>query len=90
MYKRKALVKRLDIPENRRILVISDIHGNMEYFRGVLEKAGFTRVGENTEYVFYGFPVFNAHECHATLGRRKGDFYFLPGTVCFFIAGQSE
>jgi len=41
MYKRKALVKRLDIPENRRILVISDIHGNMEYFRGVLNNAGF-------------------------------------------------
>ena len=41
MYKRKSLVKWLDIPENRRILVISDIHGNMEYFRGVLEMAGF-------------------------------------------------
>ena len=41
MYKRKALVKWLDIPENRRILVIADIHGNMEYFRGVLEMAGF-------------------------------------------------
>ena len=30
MYDRKARVERLDIPEGRRILVISDIHGNME------------------------------------------------------------
>ena len=42
MYDRKARVERLDIPEGRRILVISDIHGNMEYFKGVLELAGFS------------------------------------------------
>ena len=41
MHDRKARVEWLDIPENRRILVISDIHGNMEYFKGVLELAGF-------------------------------------------------
>ena len=41
MYDRKARVDWLDIPEGRRILVISDIHGNLEYFRGVLELAGF-------------------------------------------------
>ena len=42
MYDRKARVERPDIPEGRRILVISDIHGNMEYFKGVLELAGFS------------------------------------------------
>ena len=41
MYDRKARVDWLDIPENRRILVISDIHGNLEYFKAVLELAGF-------------------------------------------------
>ena len=38
---RLALVKELDIPADRRIIVVSDIHGNLEYLRGVLAKAGF-------------------------------------------------
>ena len=41
MHDRIARVEWLDIAEGRRILVISDIHGNMEYFKGVLELAGF-------------------------------------------------
>ncbi len=41
LYDRPAAVERLSLPENKRILVISDIHGNLPYLRGVLEKAGF-------------------------------------------------
>lgn len=46
MYDRPACVRPLDIPDGRRILVISDIHGNMEYFRGLLEKVGFCEEDE--------------------------------------------
>lgn len=41
MYNRRARVLRPQLPEGRRILVSSDIHGNMEYFMGVLDRAGF-------------------------------------------------
>ena len=41
IYDRPAKVEHLELPAGRRILVISDIHGNMEYFRGVLNKVGF-------------------------------------------------
>lgn len=32
---------RLDLPQDRRIIVTSDIHANIPYFRGLLEKIGF-------------------------------------------------
>ncbi len=38
---RPAVIKQLRIPEGRRIIVVSDIHGNLEYLKGVLKKAGF-------------------------------------------------
>ena len=41
MYDYPARVQRLRIPAGRRILVVSDIHGNLPYLRGVLEKAAF-------------------------------------------------
>lgn len=42
LYDRAGIVKRLRLPENKRILVISDIHGNLEYLKGVLAKANFS------------------------------------------------
>ena len=39
----KAKVQRLDLPPGRRVLVISDIHGNLPLLKGVLKKAGFCR-----------------------------------------------
>ncbi|MDO4983692.1 MAG: metallophosphoesterase [Eubacteriales bacterium] len=42
IYDRPATVKHLELPEGKRILVISDIHGNMEYFRGVLDRVHFS------------------------------------------------
>lgn len=39
----KAVVKPIDLPPGRRVLVVSDIHGNLPFLKGVLEKAGFCR-----------------------------------------------
>lgn len=47
----KARVKKLTLPENRRILAVSDIHGNLPYLKGLLEKARF---GENDVLVIVG------------------------------------
>ena len=38
---RKARIERLEFPPGRRVLAISDIHGNLPLFRGVLDKAGY-------------------------------------------------
>ncbi len=35
-------VQRLDIAPGRRIIAVSDIHGNLPYLKGVLKKCGFT------------------------------------------------
>ena len=40
---KKATVKRMSLPENRRILAVSDVHGNLELFREALRGAGFCR-----------------------------------------------
>ena len=42
MPERRAKIERLDIAPGRRILVVSDIHGNVPYFEGVLRLAGFS------------------------------------------------
>lgn len=39
----KAKVQKLALPKNRRILAVSDIHGNLPYLKGLLEKAQFSR-----------------------------------------------
>ena len=38
----KAVVRRLSLPEDRRVLAVSDVHGNVEFLRGLLAKARFT------------------------------------------------
>ena len=37
-----AHVERLELPPGRRILVMSDIHGNLPYFEGLLRENGFS------------------------------------------------
>lgn len=39
----KADVRPIDLPPGRRVLVVSDIHGNLPLLKGVLDKAGFCR-----------------------------------------------
>lgn len=40
-YDGKPVIKRLRPEDGRRILAVSDIHGNLPYLEGVLEKTGF-------------------------------------------------
>ncbi len=42
MFNRPARIEKLQIAPGRRILVISDIHANVPYFKGVLEEAKFS------------------------------------------------
>ena len=39
----KAVVRRIEFPKGRRVLCVSDIHGNLPLFKGVLAKAHFSR-----------------------------------------------
>ncbi|MBE6996772.1 MAG: serine/threonine protein phosphatase [Ruminococcaceae bacterium] len=39
---RPARIERLALPAGRRILFVSDVHGNLPYLRGLLEKAAFS------------------------------------------------
>lgn len=41
MFDYRARIQRLHIPAGRRILAVSDIHANLPYFKGLLEKTGF-------------------------------------------------
>lgn len=38
----KAIVRHIDLPPHRRILALSDIHGNLDFLKGALEAAAFT------------------------------------------------
>ena len=40
---RPPIIRRLTLPQDRRILVISDVHGNLPYLRGLLEKAHYSQ-----------------------------------------------
>lgn len=39
----KAVVRPIDLPAGRRVLVVSDIHGNLPFLKGVLRKANFSK-----------------------------------------------
>ena len=39
---KKAVVRPISLPKGRRVLVVSDIHGNLPYLKGLLNKAGFS------------------------------------------------
>ncbi len=46
MHERPARIQSLCLPEDRRVLVISDIHANVPYFEGVLRTVGFSQEDE--------------------------------------------
>lgn len=46
MSEKPARLARLDIPDGRRILVVSDIHGNLPYFKALLKQAEFSDADE--------------------------------------------
>ena len=64
-YKAEARVRRLDFEPGRRILAISDIHGNLEYFKGALELAAFSA---EDELIIDGDFLEKGDRCLDTLG----------------------
>lgn len=78
----KARIQRLSLPEGRRILAVSDVHGNLEYLRGVLSAAGFSpkdilfivgdllEKGENSlKTLRYVISLSKTHEVYAVSGN---------------------
>jgi len=59
-----AVVEKLSFPAGKRILAVSDIHGNLPYFRALLEKARFS---EDDELVLLGDMVEKGAESLDTL-----------------------
>ena len=51
MYKHPARIEHLTLAPERRTLVISDVHGNLPYLRGLLENV---RLGEDDLVIFDG------------------------------------
>ena len=41
MWREKLIIKRLDT-EGRRLIAVSDIHANLPYFKGLLDKLSFS------------------------------------------------
>ena len=81
MYDYPARVQRLDVPPDRRILVVSDIHGNLPYLRGLLEKAAF---GEDDELIVAGDFLEKGPESLNTLHflmelTQRGNCHLLLG-----------
>lgn len=78
----KAVVKHMDIPQGRRVLAISDIHGNLPWLKALLSKAGFSRedilvlVGDLVEKgadslatLRYLMELSRTHTVHALCGN---------------------
>lgn len=59
-----ARILNWHVPKGRRILVISDIHGNLPYFRGLLEQLAFS---DNDELVIDGDFLEKGEESLNTL-----------------------
>ena len=85
MPERKARIQRLELPAGRRILVISDIHGNVPYLEGVLRRAGFSdrdeliidgdfleKGGESLRTLRIVMELCRRGNAHALLGNCDG------------------
>ena len=38
----RATVKHIDLPAARRVFAVSDVHGNLDYLKGLLDKISFS------------------------------------------------
>ena len=77
----KARVRRMDLPEGRRALAVSDIHGNLPFLKALLDKAGF---GPEDLLFVVGDFLEKGAESLATLRylmelSRAGNVYTLLG-----------
>lgn len=93
MFDQPARIERLRVAPGRRILVVSDIHGNLPYLRGLLEKAAF---GADDELIVAGdflekgpeslntlhflMELTKRGNCHLLLGNCDSwnDVFFFP------------
>ena len=66
MFDQPAKILRLDLPPDRRILAVSDIHGNLPYFDALLKKARFC---ENDELIVVGDFLEKGADSLGTLRR---------------------
>ena len=78
---RKARVVRTEFPAGRRVLAVSDIHGNLPFLKGVLAAAGY---GRSDILVLVGDLVEKGPDSLATLRyimdlAEKGAVYCLRG-----------
>ena len=93
---RTATVKRLTFPEGRRVLAISDIHGNLPFLKGVLAAAHY---GPDDILVLVGDLVEKGPDSLTTLRfimelAERNTVYGLRGNcdnlVSEFVAAQGE
>ena len=82
MYDSPARILRPDIPSGRRIIVTSDIHANLQYFNGLLSRAGFS---DADELIIDGDFLEKGTESLATLRyimdlSRRGNVHTVMGT----------
>lgn len=81
MYNQPARIERLNIAPGRRILVISDVHANIPYLKGVLKKAAFS---EEDELILDGDFLEKGEDSLGTLRYvmelcRKGNAHAVCG-----------
>lgn len=81
MFDSPARIQWLDFQPGRRILVISDIHGNLDYLKGLLAKAGFSQADE---LIIDGDFLEKGPACLATLHylmelSRRGNVHIIRG-----------
>ena len=93
---RTATVKRLTFPEGRRVLAISDIHGNLPFLKGVLAAAHY---GPDDILVLVGDLVEKGPDSLTTLRfimelAERNTVYGLRGNcdnlVSEFVAARGE
>ncbi len=77
----KNPILRISFMKNRRIIVVSDIHGNLEYFNGLLKKIEFT---QNDILVINGDFLERGHNNIALLRKvmemhRSGNTFVVRG-----------
>ncbi|MGI5977467.1 MAG: metallophosphoesterase [Candidatus Limivicinus sp.] len=92
MYEGPAVVRPLKLPENRRILVVSDIHANMPYFKGLLKKANFS---DRDELIIDGDFLEKGADSLGTLRyimelSKKGNVHTVCGNCDYWFHIFSE
>ena len=86
----KARIEKLTLPPGRRILAVSDIHGNLPYLKGLLDKVRFCGsdvliiVGDllekgrySLDTLRYVMELSRTHEVHAVCGNCDWRFRLL-------------